>query len=148
MSKLAIMRSHCQGRPLIFIAHSLGGILVKGALNESQHMVSQPACLDLKRSCHAIIFMGTPHQGANIASWGNTLVNIVGALPGGFSTDNRVVRELAPEGEVLSNISRRFNEYLSEYLLPREKIQICSVQEGRGKSSVKGIGDKACYPRV
>lgn len=79
MSKLAIMRSNCQGRPLIFIAHSLGGILVKGALNESQHMVSQPACLDLKRSCHAIIFMGTPHQGADIASWGEMLINIVGA---------------------------------------------------------------------
>lgn len=148
MSKLAIMRSHCQGRPLIFIAHSLGGILVKGALNESQHMVSQPACLDLKRSCHAIIFMGTPHQGADIASWGEMLINIVGALPGGFSTDSRVIRELAPEGEVLSNISRRFNEYLNEYLPAHEKIQICSVQEGRGKSGMRGWGSKACYLRV
>ena len=35
MYKLAGMRLACRGRPIIFTAHSLGGILVKGALNES-----------------------------------------------------------------------------------------------------------------
>lgn len=41
MHNVASIRVQCRGRPLIFVAHSLGGILVKGALNESRQ-ISQP----------------------------------------------------------------------------------------------------------
>jgi len=144
MHKVAGVRGHCRGRPLIFIAHSLGGILVKGALNESRQM-SQPQYADLFSSCQAIVFMGTPHVGADIAAWGTWTSNIVGALPGGFATYSKVLEDLKPESQTLYSISRRFNEILNQPIPSSEKIQICSVQEGKGMSSVKGASSKVCY---
>lgn len=141
MHNVAGVREQCQGRPLIFIAHSLGGILVKGALNESRQM-TQRQYSDLLSSCHAIVFMGTPHLGAEIAAWGTMMSNIVGALPGGFSTYSSVLRGLEPDSETLYMITRRFSEILNQAIPDCDKIQICSVQEGLGMSSVKGAGSK------
>ncbi|MBA7495544.1 hypothetical protein ES702_06131 [subsurface metagenome] len=143
MHKVTAVRNDCRGRTLIFIAHSLGGILVKGALNESQQMMNrQPAYADLKQSCCATFFLGTPHQGADIAVWGQTLKNIVGALPGGVSTYSSVLQGLSPDSETLYSISRRFNELLNDSIPSKDKIQICSIQEGRGLSSIKGLDFK------
>lgn len=144
MHNVASVRVQCRGRPLIFIAHSLGGILVKGALNESRQM-SQPQYSDLFPSCQAIVFMGTPHAGADIAAWGTWTSNIVGALPGGITTYSKVLQGLQPDSETLYAITRRFNEILNQSIPDAEKIQICSVQEGKGMSSVKGASSKVCY---
>jgi hypothetical protein len=143
MHNVAGVREECKGRPLVFVAHSLGGILVKGALNESRYM-PQPQYSDLFSSCHAIIFMGTPHLGAEVAAWGTTMSNVVGALPGGFSTYSGVLRGLEPDSESLYTITRRFNEILNRAIPDCDKIQICSVQEGLGMSSIKGAGSKVC----
>ncbi|KAG9755457.1 hypothetical protein KCU73_g5407, partial [Aureobasidium melanogenum] len=141
MHNVAGVREQYQGRPLIFVAHSLGGILVKGALNESRQM-TQRQYSDLFSSCRAIIFMGTPHLGAEVAAWGTMMSNIVGALPGGFSTYSGVLRGLEPDSETLYTITRRFNEILNQAIPDYDKIQICSVQEGLGMSTIKGSGSK------
>jgi hypothetical protein len=145
LTELTLNRSECRGRPLIFVAHSLGGILVKSALNESLQMQlnqAQPAYADLQKSCHAVIFFGTPHLGASIAAFGEMVSNVVGALPGGFSTYGEVLRGLSPDSETLYNISRRFNDLLNAWIPASEKIQICSIQEGKGMTSVKGLDSK------
>jgi len=144
MHNVASVRVQCRGRPLIFIAHSLGGILVKGALNESRQM-SQSQYSDLFSSCQAIVFMGTPHLGADIAAWGTWTSNIVGALPGGMTTYSKVLQGLEPDSETLYTITRRFNEILNQPISNADKIQICSVQEGKGMSNVKGAGSKVCH---
>ncbi|KAH0035178.1 hypothetical protein KCU78_g2096, partial [Aureobasidium melanogenum] len=141
MHNVAGVREQCQGRPLILVAHSLGGILVKGALNESRQM-TQRQYSDLFSSCRAIIFMGTPHLGAEVAAWGTMMSNIVGALPGGFSTYSGVLRGLEPDSETLYTITRSFNAILNRAIPDCDKIQICSVQEGLGMSSIKGAGSK------
>ncbi len=66
-------RANCRGRPVIFVAHSLGGILVKNAICASrkyeQH-AHQADMQDLYHSSSAIIFFGTPHHGANAGAYG------------------------------------------------------------------------------
>lgn len=56
-------------RPLAFIAHSLGGLLVREALTlASQHQDDQIGTSrykDIFRSTVAIMFFGTPHRGAD-----------------------------------------------------------------------------------
>ena len=55
-------------RPLIFIAHSLGGIFVKEALRRSascQPHPSRPKFCSVFTSTIGIIFFGTPHGGAD-----------------------------------------------------------------------------------
>jgi pimeloyl-ACP methyl ester carboxylesterase len=54
-----------QGRPIIFIAHSLGGLVVKNAMLLLQ---DSPRYRDIKASTAAIIFLGTPHSGTDHAA--------------------------------------------------------------------------------
>lgn len=94
-------------------------------------------------SCRHIFFFGTPHLGADLATWGNMVSDIVAALS---STYGEVLRGLFPDSETLDNISRRFNAVLNEPIPVSEKIHVCSFQEGQGMGKVKGTGSKVRLP--
>lgn len=144
------VRADCRGRPVIFVAHSLGGILVKDALIESKEYEDQPSFLDLSKCCSAIIFFGTPHHGANAASYGEIVGSIVGALPLFPSVYKGILRELKPDGEKLMNVSRNFNSLLNKNVPARNKIQLCSFQEGKPLTRLKVFDGKAknTFPNV
>ncbi|RDD29365.1 hypothetical protein CR161_00820 [Prosthecochloris sp. ZM] len=56
-------------RPLLFICHSLGGLLVKQMLHTSNDSVNQPRIRCVKDATRAVLFLATPHTGAAIASF-------------------------------------------------------------------------------
>ncbi|KAH6682505.1 hypothetical protein B0J14DRAFT_527884 [Halenospora varia] len=61
-------RSECQERPLIFIVHSLGGLVLAQAL-----LICTKAEKEVEKvfqSTRGIIFMGTPHAGSGLADIG------------------------------------------------------------------------------
>ncbi|KAM7196630.1 hypothetical protein V8F33_006129 [Rhypophila sp. PSN 637] len=62
-------------RPLLFIAHSLGGILTKFALRISQDCTSgaEAWMKAVRESTVGMIFFATPHSGSELASWGELL---------------------------------------------------------------------------
>ena len=61
----------CLQRPIIFICHGLGGILVKKALAYSSTRTSQHIehLYSIFASTYAILFFGTPHQGTDKRNW-------------------------------------------------------------------------------
>ena len=135
-------RTECRGRPIIFVAHSLGGILVKDMILQSRKYTEQPRLLDVSKYTFAIMFFGTPHLGANAARYGEMVSNVVGSLPGGLSVYKEVLRGIKPDGEKLSNINADFNDILNLNIPAQEKIQIYSFQEGKPISSVKALDGK------
>lgn len=142
-NRIANERRTCRGRALIFVAHSLGGVLVKDAICQSLEMKDQPKLLDLGLSCRHIFFFGTPHLGAEIASWGEMLRCIIAAVPGGPSTYPEILRGLSPDSETMDNINRRFNDLLNDSTVPvADKIHICSFQECAGPGNARGLGGK------
>ena len=62
---------NCLQRPIIFICHGLGGILVKKALAYSSTRTSQHIehLYSIFASTYAILFFGTPHQGTDKENW-------------------------------------------------------------------------------
>lgn len=66
-------------RPLILVAHSLGGILVKQALVNAHN---NPKFLELKEATSALVFFGTPHTGgkASLVTLGKISIRIVRGL--------------------------------------------------------------------
>ncbi|KAG7403952.1 Nephrocystin-3 [Fusarium oxysporum f. sp. raphani] len=87
-------------RPIIFIAHSLGGIVVKSALIHSD-AARQGALLDqrsVKLSTYGILFMGTPHQGGNGVQLGRVLANVASVF---VATDDRLFKHLERDSEWL-----------------------------------------------
>ncbi|KAL9038794.1 MAG: hypothetical protein Q9180_002917 [Flavoplaca navasiana] len=91
-----------QRRPIIFVAHSLGGLLVKKALvlsnlaNET-HLPDQK---DIQMSTFAILFFGTPHQGSDMTAWGNLLVKLCGVY---YQTNDRWLSHLESKSESIES---------------------------------------------
>lgn len=55
-------------RPLGFVCHSLGGLLCKQALRNGKDS-NNPVWQAIIQQTRFIVFLSTPHSGANLASW-------------------------------------------------------------------------------
>jgi hypothetical protein len=74
LNRLASKREDVEERPIIFVAHSLGGIVVKRALVEAKLDDTYKAIRD---AAYGIAFFGTPHQGGNLAKLWDIAASIV-----------------------------------------------------------------------
>ncbi|KAI1305483.1 hypothetical protein F5Y03DRAFT_152930 [Xylaria venustula] len=97
--------------PLFIVVHSLGGLVVKEALNQSAHSsdVERSKILEMTRG---VIFLGTPHRGSSAATYGRvafTLTKIF-ALQ---SANTRLISSLERGSEILERISTAFVDSLA-----------------------------------
>ncbi|KAK5047249.1 hypothetical protein LTR84_006771 [Exophiala bonariae] len=110
--------------PLIFIAHSMGGLVVKKALilgrNDSNYT-------DIVDSVSAVLFLSTPHRGSDLAS---TLNNLLSACILTFSPQEYIA-ELRANSQSLLEINDQFRNLVS-------KIELFSFYETR-PTKVAGI---------
>ena len=99
-------------RPIIFVCHSLGGLVVKRCLIYSRSV--RNAHTERTRSIYVstfgILFLGTPHNGSDLAKWGSLLERISSAvLPKKFfDSSPQLVQALKANNETLQNINRLF----------------------------------------
>ncbi|KAG6357943.1 hypothetical protein INS49_013826 [Diaporthe citri] len=134
--------------PIIWVAHSLGGILVKRALehSDSVRVADHEDYRSIYVSTYGIIFLGTPHDGSELASWGSALQGMAGHVPRKFFDSEPVLIEtLRKDNETLDNININF---LNIY--QRFKIQM--VHENQ-KTDLKGtksliVDAKSAAPRL
>ena len=99
-------------RPIMFIAHSLGGLVVKRALLISQETTSEKTehLRSIAVSAIGIIFLGTPHKGSDLGAWGSYLEVLCHAvLPRKIlDTQPQLVNALQNNSETLQNINDSF----------------------------------------
>lgn len=106
-------------RPIIFVAHSLGGLVVKRTLIYSSGIRNTKTdhLRSIFVSTYGIMFLGTPHKGSNVAEWGSRLEWICGAiLPKKLmDTQPQLVNALKSNSETLQNIDRDFIQLISKF---------------------------------
>ncbi|KAI0474192.1 hypothetical protein F4859DRAFT_514734 [Xylaria cf. heliscus] len=120
--------------PIIWVCHSLGGILVKRALlysndlRTSQHEDYR----SLYVSTYGMVFLGTPHTGSDIASWGTVLQAMSDAVVprSFFQSESVLLRTLKRDNETLQNIN---NHFLDVY----QRFKILMAHENH-KTDLKG----------
>ncbi|KAH6712777.1 hypothetical protein BKA61DRAFT_483921, partial [Leptodontidium sp. MPI-SDFR-AT-0119] len=103
LHQLKRVRLQCPGRSIIFVAHSLGGIIVKCALCRA---ADDPALTDIYKSTRAIFFLGTPHRGSGKASIGEIARRIASAS--GLDTSDQNLRALKVNSIELEMIHESF----------------------------------------
>ncbi|PVF97371.1 TPR-like protein [Serendipita vermifera] len=128
---LTEVRSENRERPIIFLAHSLGGIILKKALALCQvaDYGSDRRCI--KVSTHAILFFGTPHSGANgvdLARWMAKLLSIY------MFTDDTTLKELDRDSIELENIQ-------TFYLHASKRIKSINFYETYPTSTMNGVAE-------
>ncbi|SLM33335.1 P-loop containing nucleoside triphosphate hydrolase [Lasallia pustulata] len=74
LNRLASKREQAEARPIVFVAHSLGGILFQRAFFEATLLDS---FLSIRVSTYGFSFFGTPHQGGNFAKLGDIAASII-----------------------------------------------------------------------
>jgi hypothetical protein len=60
-------------RPVCFITHSLGGLLVKSILRRSADSQFAPDRLQVVEQCRGVLFLATPHHGSRLADLAGAL---------------------------------------------------------------------------
>lgn len=88
----------CLQRPIIFICHGLGGILVKKALAYSSTRTSKHVehLYSIFVSTFAILFFGTPHNGTDKANW----------LVPPHAEGSRLLARIREESQLLSAVEK------------------------------------------
>ncbi|KAI0886796.1 uncharacterized protein GGS22DRAFT_158690 [Annulohypoxylon maeteangense] len=120
--------------PIIWVCHSLGGILVKRALlysndlRASQHEDYRSIYV----STYGLIFLGTPHTGSEIAGWGTMLQGMSDAVVPRtfFQSESVLLKTLKRDNETLQNIN---NHFLDIY----QRFKILMAHENH-KTDMKG----------
>ena len=119
-------------RPIIFIAHSLGGIVVKEALCLSK--IEETFLNEVLLATAGVCFLGTPHRGSKVASIGKTVFGLSKVL---FQDPNlKILRALEVESEVLERIGRDFCHIMRE-----GKVRVHSFREEVGTKGVMIVND-------
>jgi hypothetical protein len=134
-------RRKCLGRPIIFVAHSLGGLVVKQALIEARKQEDHNSQLyDVYQCSYAIIFLGTPHRGSSIASWGVILSSVAKAVQ--IDSNQKVIKDLIPDGSSkLEELILDFNDILNDRKRSR-RLKLFTFQEELGISGFRFVGRK------
>ncbi|KAI9369350.1 hypothetical protein BJX61DRAFT_536483 [Aspergillus egyptiacus] len=109
----------CTERPIIFVCHSLGGLVVKRALIYSRSITNEKVehLRSIYVSTYGILFLGTPHNGSEVAKWGLLLQNICAAvLPKKFMDSSpELIKALRTNNETLQNINSLFTDILPRF---------------------------------
>jgi pimeloyl-ACP methyl ester carboxylesterase len=93
-------------RPIVFVAHSLGGLVCEEALNLS---TKRQDLADILPNTLGIIFMGTPHGGSHLANWGSTVAKYVNVFRG---TNREILGNLQPGSSDLLRTEEDFQHTL------------------------------------
>ncbi|KAL8792151.1 MAG: hypothetical protein Q9195_005247 [Heterodermia aff. obscurata] len=120
-------------RPIIFVVHSLGGIVVKEVLRRSSECYqSQTHLREIYVSTIGIMFFGTPHSGADPRGFFHRIAEKIFKAVG-FTVDEQIVNSLLPSSERLKELRDVFG--------PRAYEQNWIIHSFQEQIGLKALGD-------
>ncbi|SCO88743.1 uncharacterized protein FRV6_12870 [Fusarium oxysporum] len=122
-------REYVQDRPMIFIAHSLGGILVKEMLALSSTSEA-PKHKGVIESTAAVVFLGTPHRGSpELSAIGEWARSMLSSLK--FQTTSTILDSLGLKTTDLERAHEAFCRLWHQY-----DFQVKTFQESFGLTGI------------
>ncbi|KAH7380996.1 hypothetical protein BKA64DRAFT_584580, partial [Cadophora sp. MPI-SDFR-AT-0126] len=107
-------------KPIIFVAHSLGGIIVKRVFCDASFENANERSdhwKDIQDSTIAAIFFGVPHRGADKAYWADFATNVLSFTSLGLAGNRSFV-------EALKRNSPEFSKISNAFIQPASKMKI------------------------
>ena len=93
-------------RPVIFVGHSMGGLIIKKMLTSAQESDSE-SLQQLAENTKGVVFYSTPHEGSQIASVGNWIRH--------FFFPTVEVQELEMNNPLLTTLNISFKDFVSKF---------------------------------
>ena len=135
LSSLADKRDETESteRPIIVVGHSLGGLVAANALNITRYSTLKHIS-NVGQHIRAMLFLGTPHYGSDLAAWAALGTRIASTLK---HTNKAIVNLLERDSEVLAGIQDGFAHALESRKERGQPIVISCFIESK---PVSGIG--------
>ncbi|KAK7431277.1 hypothetical protein QQZ08_002048 [Neonectria magnoliae] len=112
LNRLKGKRKNAMERPIIFICHSLGGLIVKRALIISK---ATDTYKSIQNATYGIAFIATPHRGGNHAALGNIAATIARyALK---NPPNTFMEALKKDSLFADDLVQDFRQHLEDYYI-------------------------------
>lgn len=118
-------RTGTQDRAILFVAHSLGGLVTQAALNMSEHN-AKAYLRQIERCTAGIVFLGTPHSGSGMASLSEAIIGFVKVF---HSANNDIISVLEPCSEVLEIVQGQFYQLLQKRVTAELKLEVTCFSE-------------------
>lgn len=134
LNRIASKRGEAEERPIVFVAHSLGGIVVKRALVEAKLDDSYKS---IREATYGIAFFGTPHQGGNFVKLGEIAASITrGVLR---NPSNTLMEALKKDSLFSDTLVGDFRHQLEDYY-------VLSFYETRPIRKLGLVRTETCIP--
>ncbi|KAI9761776.1 MAG: hypothetical protein M1835_008116, partial [Candelina submexicana] len=128
-------RTETENRPIIFVTHSLGGLVFEDALLASKNS-AEPHIQSLLNHTLGVCFLGTPHCGSELANWASIFGSIAKVVR---TTNTSLLDVLKPESEVLARIQQEFHTMLrARQNMGLEPLKVTCFYE---ELAVRGVGE-------
>ncbi len=122
-------------RPIVFVCHSLGGLLAKQIIRQDNDNAVSGNVLPISSRTAAILFLATPHHGANLASLANHFSAIFGP--------SASLRALSAHDPHLRNLYNWYRNYA-----PKLGISTQAYYEGREVLGFRIVDETSSQPGV
>ncbi|MET0661173.1 MAG: alpha/beta fold hydrolase [Steroidobacteraceae bacterium] len=130
-------------RPLVFVAHSLGGVLVKQALQFAS-LLGGAGWRNVWEQTRAVAFLATPHDGARIA---DVAIRAAETLSGPFSRlvfrPSRALNNLVDRSPTLRYLSTWYRDQS-----PEQGIETLAFYEGLTYNGVLVVDQSTANPQI
>ncbi|KAF2403296.1 hypothetical protein EJ06DRAFT_526885, partial [Trichodelitschia bisporula] len=98
--------------PILFVAHSMGGLVVKKAYIDALNAQSNPKYLRIGSSVNSMIFLSTPHIGSDAAPLLGKLISVSVVI-----SDTQFRHSLERNSETLETINEGFRHHTGKLFL-------------------------------
>lgn len=115
-----------QDRPVIWVCHSMGGLIVKGIINQSLAS-NDPKIKQIAENSRGIIFLGTPHKGSAIAKYSQQTALLWPTIE---------VKDMEENSKELLKLNQ---EFLENIMKMKEPVEVVSIAEGSPMKVLKNI---------
>ncbi|KAF1951309.1 hypothetical protein CC80DRAFT_395828, partial [Byssothecium circinans] len=118
-----------EGQKIIFVAHSLGGLVVERAIQISEANAEQHL-RQIERSTIGILFLGTPHSGSDFAPFSKAVGTVLGLAGKRVNTD--ILDSLRRDSQVLLDVEDWFGQWRRRRSENTNPVQITTFFEEMG----------------
>ncbi|KAK2922580.1 Tetratricopeptide repeat [Fusarium oxysporum f. sp. vasinfectum] len=129
---------NASSRPLIFVVHSLGGLVCKEAILLSRNNPNRSR-QDFFTHIKGIVFMGTPHKGSWMADWSRIPAKSLGLVK---STNPSLLEVLETNNQYLESIHVRFLSMMREQREAGRQLEVACFFEELPLSTVGKVVSK------
>ncbi|EXL39109.1 hypothetical protein FOCG_18272 [Fusarium oxysporum f. sp. radicis-lycopersici 26381] len=131
-------RRNASSRPLIFVVHSLGGLVCKEAILLSRNNPNRSR-QDFFTHIKGVVFMGTPHKGSWMADWSGIPAKALGLVK---STNRSLLEVLETNNDYLQSIHAKFLSMMREQREAGRQLEVACFFEELPLSTVGKVVSK------